>query len=96
MIPDNARESCESALRNGGQVLMEHFGTTSKAIVKENISSVVTEADLASEKKILEILGDAPGSFNIITEEAGYVNNSSSFTWVVDPLDGTYRLSGHS
>ncbi len=35
---------------------MKHLGLTSEATVKESISSVVTEADLASEKVILEVL----------------------------------------
>ncbi|MCK4748666.1 MAG: inositol monophosphatase [Bacteroidales bacterium] len=93
MIPEKAREICESALKKGGQVLMEHLGSTSKVVVKESISSVVTEADLASEKAILEILGNASGTFNIITEESGYMDNASSYTWVVDPLDGTSNFA---
>jgi len=93
MIPEKAREILDSALKKAGVVLLEHFGNTSKALVKESISSVVTEADLASEKAILEILGNASEPFNIIAEESGYIDHGSSYTWVVDPLDGTSNFA---
>lgn len=93
MIPQEARAICISALKKGGQVLMKHFGSSFNTIMKESISSVVTEADLASEKAILEILeNDFPGH-NVITEEAGYMHNDSPYTWVVDPLDGTSNFA---
>ncbi|MEN8228689.1 MAG: inositol monophosphatase [Bacteroidota bacterium] len=93
MIPEKAREILDSALKKAGAVLMEHFGNTTMAKVKESISSVVTEADLASETAILEILGNTPEPFNIITEESGYIDHGSSYTWVVDPLDGTSNFA---
>jgi myo-inositol-1(or 4)-monophosphatase len=93
MILEKDREICKAALKRGGQVLLEHSGESLKTTRKESISSVVTEADLASEKAILEILGNARDPYNIITEETGYVNNGSSFTWVVDPLDGTSNFA---
>ncbi len=93
MIPENAREILEKALFKGGKVLLSHFGTSHKATVKESISSVVTKADLASEKAILEVLGDTSNPYNIITEESGYLGNGSEYTWVVDPLDGTSNFA---
>lgn len=93
MIPENARETLHSALTKGGNVLMSHLGKTSEATVKESISSVVTEADLASEKVILNILLDTPEPNNVITEESGYIDNRSAYTWVVDPLDGTSNFA---
>lgn len=72
---------------------MDRFGNSTKTIVKESISSVVTEADLASEKAILEILEHDFPDHNVITEEAGYKDKDSAFTWVVDPLDGTSNFA---
>lgn len=89
MIPEKARDILHYALKKGGEVLMMHLGLSSEVTVKESISSVVTEADLASEKVILELLQDSAESYNVITEESGYLDNGSEFTWVVDPLDGT-------
>jgi len=93
MNSEKTREILESALKNGGGVLMDHFGKPSKAVVKESISSVVTDADLASEKAIVECLMTVPEPFNIITEESGYIENGSEYTWVVDPLDGTSNFA---
>lgn len=93
MIPKNARLTLESALKQSGEVLMHYFGKNLKSRIKESISSVLTEADLASERTILEILGSGPGPFNIISEETGYVDHGSDYTWVVDPLDGTSNFA---
>lgn len=82
----------ETALKQSGQVLMSHFGNTSAPRMKENISSVLTEADLASEQVILEVLG-AGEPYNIISEESGYADHGSEYTWVVDPLDGTSNFA---
>ena len=72
---------------------MDHLGRTGKAIVKESISSVVTEADLAAERAILEVLDGAPEAFNVISEESEYMDRHSEYTWVVDPLDGTSNFA---
>ncbi len=93
MNSDRSREILETALRVGGDVLLEHFGKKGKVVIKESISSVVTEADLASEKAIIEILDRAPVQYNIISEELGYMDRESSYTWVVDPLDGTSNFA---
>jgi len=86
-------ELLKAALRQGGAVLIKHFGKTGTVRIKENISSVVTEADLATEKVILEILDRAPAPCNLLTEESGYTDRGSEFTWVVDPLDGTSNFA---
>jgi len=93
MIPEKARDTLLSALYRGGEALMMHLGLSSDATVKESISSVVTEVDLASEKVILEIFQDTADPFNVITEEAGYIDHGSEYTWVVDPLDGTSNFA---
>jgi myo-inositol-1(or 4)-monophosphatase len=93
MIPGKAREILETALKKGGEVLLTHYGYALKTKVKESISSVVTEADLAADKAILKVLQNSPEQFNIITEESGFVDHTSRYTWVVDPLDGTSNFA---
>ncbi len=93
MIPDNARKILEKALSEAGKVLLSQFGTSHKAKVKESISSVLTEADLASEKAILEVLEHTSDPYNIISEESGYIDYGAEYTWVVDPLDGTSNFA---
>lgn len=93
MIPKFASTILQTALKKGGEVLMDHLGRSKQATVKESISSVVTEADLASERAILDVLDSAREDYNIITEESGFIEKHSEFTWVVDPLDGTSNFA---
>jgi myo-inositol-1(or 4)-monophosphatase len=93
MISEKTREILRIAFREGGRILMDHFGSSLETTVKESNSSVVTDADYASEKKILEVLGDSATPCNIISEEAGYIHDGSAYTWVVDPLDGTSNFA---
>ena len=72
---------------------MEYWGRPLNIAQKESISSVLTEADLAAEKAILEILDRFEKSCNVITEERGFMDRGSAYTWVVDPLDGTSNFA---
>jgi len=49
----------------------------------------VTEADLASERLIVEAIRDRYPDHTILSEEAPHVEEESEFTWLIDPLDGT-------
>lgn len=77
------------ALQSAGDVLLKHFGKVTHIKVKENLSSVVSEADLESEKVILDLVTKNFPDHNIISEESGYKFKGSEYTWIVDPLDGT-------
>ncbi len=64
----------------------------------ENLAScVVTEIDLASEKKILEILNESIQKYDLgILAEESTDNNSrfeKDYFWCIDPLDGTLAFS---
>lgn len=93
MNVEKARETLKNALENGGEVLKGYAGRVMKARIKETLSSVVTDADLAAEQRILEILTDGRSPGNIISEEAGFLDHGSEYTWVVDPLDGTSNFA---
>ncbi|MBO4437424.1 MAG: inositol monophosphatase [Fibrobacter sp.] len=55
---------------------------------------VVTRADLASEKLIVEGLREAFPTHSIRTEEAGIIEGSDSrYRWIIDPVDGTVNFS---
>lgn len=84
------RESgvAKEAARAGGRILMEMLGN-SHDIVKKGPIDLVTEADLAAEKRVLEILGQRFPGDAVLSEEAGKREAPSHRTWLVDPLDGT-------
>src|SRR5580704_7756088 len=54
---------------------------------------LVTEADRASEKLIVEKLSTRFPSHGIMAEEGGGHESSSEYRWYVDPLDGTTNFA---
>jgi myo-inositol-1(or 4)-monophosphatase len=87
------KETLISALKVAGEVLLNHFGKPVETRIKESQSSIVTQADLKSELLIVNHIRKRYPFHNIISEESGYTNNNSDFTWVIDPLDGTSNFA---
>ncbi len=87
------RETMIDATLAGGRVLREHFGRVSGVRQKEDHSSIVTEADLASEAAIVDVVARAYPAHNLIAEERGCVDKGADYTWVIDPLDGTSNFA---
>lgn len=81
------------SLKTGGAVLLEYFQKPLISSQKESQSSIVTEADFASDKAISKIITENYPEHNIISEETGFKNNKSDYTWVIDPLDGTSNFA---
>ena len=52
----------------------------------------VTKFDVKMEKLIRKLIKSDFKNYNIIGEELENENNSSDFTWVIDPIDGTKSL----
>jgi myo-inositol-1(or 4)-monophosphatase len=83
------KETLISALKTSGKVLLEFFNKQIISKEKESQSSIVTEADFKSDSVITQLIRDSFPAHNILSEESGFVNHQSEFTWIVDPLDGT-------
>ena len=79
--------------RAAGQSLLGDFGRTADAVKKSDLSNVVTAADLASERLIVQAIRQHQPTHSIIAEETGCDLRDSEFTWVVDPLDGTSNFA---
>jgi myo-inositol-1(or 4)-monophosphatase len=78
--------------RDAGRVLAERFGRASLAVTHKGEIDLVTEADLAAERLIVERIRSHYPRHSILAEEAGEslrVEQPSGFKWIVDPLDGT-------
>jgi myo-inositol-1(or 4)-monophosphatase len=86
-------EGIIEAAHAGGERVNGYFGQALEGERKSTIADFRTEADLESEKAILEILAERFPQFNIYSEEAGLMDKSSEYTFVVDPLDGTNNFS---
>lgn len=85
----------ESVLNDAGKELQQRVGQRLGFQVKAD-TSIVTEADLASEKVIISrIKGHYPKDI-IYSEEAGLSHNHripGEFIWIIDPLDGTTNFA---
>jgi myo-inositol-1(or 4)-monophosphatase len=56
---------------------------------KSTPTDLVSEADLASERAIRELLAQRRPGDGFVGEEGDRVESSTGLSWVVDPLDGT-------
>lgn len=78
--------------REAGRVLAEKFGRALRVSNKGDID-LVTEADIASERLIVERIRSYHPRHAILTEESGDVvalgDVDSDYKWIIDPLDGT-------
>ncbi len=77
--------------RDAGRVLAEKFGRVE--VRHKGDIDLVTEADLAAERLIIERLKSYYPRHAILSEEAGAAHAESGadseWKWIVDPLDGT-------
>lgn len=82
------------AAREGGAILdrffREGFGVRSKGG-----PDLVTDADIASERRIVDIIHTAFPNHAILGEEENSGDTTSEHLWVIDPLDGTTNFAHH-
>ena len=87
-----ARSVCETAARRAGELALARFRTEMEVSFKGR-ANVVTDVDLASERLILDYVGQEYPDFGIRSEESEPVAGDSPYTWVVDPIDGTRNFA---
>ena len=75
-----------------GKILRRGFNTNFQVRYKGAIDPV-TEYDLKSEKYITSRIKKVCPGHSILAEEGTGQQNDSSFTWVIDPLDGTVNFA---
>ncbi|MCJ7515202.1 MAG: inositol monophosphatase [Dehalococcoidia bacterium] len=81
-------EVASTAARKAGEILLAHFGSVKK-VKRKSQGNLVTEADILSEKLIINFLKKEYPDFGILSEESHSSTAINGYTWVVDPLDGT-------
>ncbi len=87
------KDTLISALKTSGKILLEYFDKPIESRQKESQSSIVTEADLASDSIITGMIKKKFPGHNLISEESGFLNKNSEYTWIIDPLDGTSNFA---
>lgn len=84
------KEYAVELAKRAGTILLQGF--KSLAFIKNESKDprhLVTKFDLESEKIIIGGIERKYPHHNILSEEAGFTNKGASYTWIVDPLDGT-------
>lgn len=86
---DELLEVCVAAANAGGEVLIDGLAGPRRVEQKSERASIVTEIDLESQRRIFDVIGGAFASHVIMGEEGDGGGDDPTFTWIVDPLDGT-------
>lgn len=82
------------AVKEAGNELRKYYGKTS--IIYKQDKSIVTEADMAADKLIKEMIISNFPTHAVLSEETGLSNSNSDYLWIIDPLDGTTNFSAQN
>lgn len=80
-----------TAVRKASKGLLRDFGEVEKLqISKKGAANFVTNADLRTDKLLIEELQRVRPKFGFLTEESGIIGNPNmTQRFVIDPIDGT-------
>jgi myo-inositol-1(or 4)-monophosphatase len=87
----------QQAAKAGGEILAGYFGQGVEMRTKRDCD-FVSDADVESERAIIDVIRSAFPDHAILGEEGQATNDSdvdtsSEFLWVIDPLDGTTNFA---
>ena len=78
------------AAEAGAEQLSSHFGQLQRVREKGRAGDLVTEADVAAEQAVLQVLNEETPDLDVLAEESGAQRRGETgLQWCVDPLDGT-------
>ncbi len=81
------------ATRAGAAEIVRFFNGDFKISYKEGINNLVTEADHAAEKAIIDVITANFPDHYILSEETGAIIQDSEYKWIIDPIDGTVNFA---
>jgi len=93
---DNFLKVGIEAVKKAEKIILEYFSAgvnTGVDFKKKPDNSLVTEADLAAEKAIREVISKSFGDHEFLGEEFGDSHLNSDYVWIIDPIDGTRYFS---
>ena len=91
-------ETAVLAAREAGSILLDNLRKPRRTKVK-GLRDIVTDADMKAQRAIIEILQARFPDHDILSEESDpgakvqVTATGRSYTWIVDPLDGTTNYS---
>ena len=91
---DNVLDFTKRLALGAGKILMGYFQTSGMKQSYKEDHTVVTEADLASDRLIRKKIDEAFPEDGILSEEEKTTfPTGKNFVWIIDPLDGTTNFS---
>tara|TARA_R110002096_G_scaffold87831_2_gene201431 strand:- start:3015 stop:3827 length:813 start_codon:yes stop_codon:yes gene_type:complete len=84
----------KSAAENAATIIREFANNEEFKINLKGKNDLVTDADLASEKKIIEVIkATFPNDLILAEESSHYKSLPSERIWIIDPIDGTTNFA---
>jgi len=81
------------AAKAGASEIQRFFNSEFTISNKEGMNNLVTDADHASEKAIMDVIQTAFPDHYILSEESGEIKQDSNYKWIIDPIDGTVNFA---
>jgi myo-inositol-1(or 4)-monophosphatase len=89
---DQLLEGTERVVASACEALLAMQGSTLRT-ERKDLNDVVTEADLAAERILIDGLRALTPEAAILSEEAGASGPTEAPRWIIDPLDGTVNYA---
>ncbi|MBO6586589.1 MAG: inositol monophosphatase [Gracilimonas sp.] len=87
-------EVAKQAAKEAATTIREFVGKTSLDVKLKGKNDLVTDADVKSEKKIIEVIEDAFPNDQILAEESkAKASIPEGRIWIIDPIDGTTNFA---
>ncbi len=87
------KQTLMDAARAGAAEIVRFFNKEFTISNKEGVNNLVTEADHAAEKAILDVIRKNFPEHHILSEETGEIVQDSQYKWLIDPIDGTVNFA---
>jgi myo-inositol-1(or 4)-monophosphatase len=82
-------KTAKKAAIEGGKIVAKYREMELHLKQKSHSNDIVTQADVETEKVVIEIIKKAFPGHAVLAEESGEDTRDSEYTWVIDPIDGT-------
>lgn len=73
------------------------YGDDIASVGNRSLSKEVTSSnDDEADQIIIDVITKRCPDHNLLTEETGYIDRGSKYTWIIDPLDGSSNFLNHN
>lgn len=76
--------------QSAGKILLQYFGKDEDLVkLRRSVKDITTKYDVMVDRFIIREITKKYPTHNLLTEESGFIDSNSEYTWIVDSLDGT-------